>query len=123
MRRLVVIAMVAVLGGCITPSIPIPPPDPTEMDATITVNGNQSTVSFTYPARSAYEGGVSEVFNRATGHGTIDTVNADGSVGPTTPIDAQVGDNVVLTIVNGTQTVSTCVVLRSGPQDPTQYCQ
>ena len=123
MRRVLLIALFAAIGGCITPSIPIPPPDPTELDATIVVSGNDSNVSFTYPPTAAYEGGVCEVFNRATGHGSIDAVNADGSCGPTTPIAGHLGDNVVFSIVNGSQTVSTCVVLREGAQDQTTYCQ
>jgi hypothetical protein len=120
MRRLLVIA---VFAGCITPSIPIPPPDPTDINATLTIDANITSASFSYPATPAYVGGVCEVYDRATGHGTIDAANADGSCGPTTPIaDVKLGDNVVFTIVNGTQTVSTCVVLRDGAQDPTAYC-
>ncbi|MGE5182141.1 MAG: hypothetical protein ACM31C_08765 [Acidobacteriota bacterium] len=115
--------MVAAFGGCIDPSIPIPPPDPTEMNATLAVNGNLTTVSFTYPPTTAYVGGVCEIFNRATGHGVIDAANPDGSCGPTSPLAATLGDNVVFTIVSGSQTVSTCVVLRDGAQDPTAYCQ
>ncbi len=122
MRRLVAIALLG-FAGCITPSIPIPPPDPTNIDATLTVSGPDSLVSLTYPPTAAYKGGVCEVYNRNTGHGTIDAVNADGSCGPTTPTPAKLGDNVVLTIVTGDQTASTCVVLREGQQDPTQYCQ
>jgi hypothetical protein len=93
------------------------------MDFTITMNGNTSYASLVYPMNTHYIGGVAEVYDRNMGHGSIDAVNPNGSVGPTTPIPAMLGDNVVLTIVNGDQTVSTCVVLQPGPQDPTKYCQ
>jgi hypothetical protein len=119
MRRLLVIAIALLAVGCITPSIPIPPPDPTLIDATLTDSG---TASFTYPATAAYIGGVAEAYDRSIGHGSIDAVNANGSVGPTTPIAASAGDNIVFTIVNGDQTASTCVILRAGAQDPNALC-
>ncbi len=121
MRSLAVVALVG-FAGCITPSIPIPPPDPTEIDATLTVNGADHFASFTYPPTAAYVGGVAESYNRTTGHGSIDAVNTDGSIGPTTPIRANAGDAVVFTIVNGEQTASTCVILREGAQDANAFC-
>ena len=48
-------------------------------------------------------------------------VNPDFSIGPMT-LDASVGDQVVVTIESVEQTVSRCVVLRQGSQDPNTYC-
>lgn len=117
-----VISLLVVLGlaACVTPSIPIPPPDPSEITAQI--NTTAGTVSFSYPPDTAYIGGTAYVFNRTQGHGSIDDVNPDGSVGPTTAIKAALGDAIVFSIENGKNTVSTCVVLKDGPQDPNVYC-
>jgi len=77
MRRLAFIALLG-LAACITPSIPIPPPDPAQADFTITVQDNgTSTASFSYPPDNNYV---------------------------------------------GAGTVSRCIVLRPGLQDPNTYC-
>jgi len=121
MRRLAVIALLG-LAGCVTPSIPIPPPDPAKMDFHLTVVGTTSTATFTYPPDDHFVGGVAYLYNRVTGLGVIQKVNPNGSVGPTQPIGAQLGDQIVFSVENDAQTVSTCVVLREGAQDPTTYC-
>jgi hypothetical protein len=112
-----------VFAGCITPSIPIPPPDPSEMQFDITVTGSASSAVFTYPPTDAYRGGTVYVFDRATSEGVFKLANADGSFGPTLPLPATVGDQVVVSIEDVEQTVSTCVVLRQGAQDPNHVCQ
>jgi hypothetical protein len=47
MRRAIVLS---VLVGCITPSIPIPPPDPAQMTFHLTGNVGTTTAVLTYPA-------------------------------------------------------------------------
>lgn len=125
MRRLVtllVLAGLSGLAGCVTPSIPIPPPEPAQMSFTVTTSptGVITSASLTYPPTESYKGGVAYVFNRTVGHGSIDLVNADGSVGPTSPVPASAGDSLVISIENDEQTVSTCVLLREGT--PSSYC-
>jgi hypothetical protein len=110
-------------AGCITPSIPIPPPDPSNMLFHLTMDGPSSSATMTYPANSLYLGGVAYLYDQTTGHGAIADVNPDGSVGPITiPPPVNLGDQVVFTVQNGDQSGSSCVVLREGPQDPTVYC-
>lgn len=122
MRRLVPLLLLA-LGGCITPSIPIPPPDPSDMTFDITVDANGSSfASMTYPAESYYAGGTVYVENRATGEGIFQPVNADDTIGPTQPLAAGSGDEIVVTIGTPTYSASTCIVLRQGIQDPSAYC-
>lgn len=125
MRRLglIVLTGLAVIAGCVTPSIPIPPPSPSAMSFAVTTNpdGQITAASLTYPATDNYQGGVVYVFNRTLGVGIIQTVNADGSIGPTTPVAASSGDALVVSVENGDQTVSTCVLLREGT--PTSVCQ
>ena len=84
-------------------------------------NGTITSASLTYPATNSYKGGVVYVFNRSAGVGVIQTVNPDGSVGPTPPVSATAGNSLVITIENDEQTVSTCVLLREGT--PTSVCQ
>ncbi len=120
MRRLLVLL---VFAGCITPSIPIPPPDPTQMDMTITAVGNDTFVSLTYPPTSEYIGGVYAVYDESNGTGVLQSAGPDGSCPPTKPTPARVGDQVVVTVTLRDQTQSTCVVLREGAQSLTPYCQ
>jgi hypothetical protein len=123
MRRLALLIGLAVVSGCITPSIPIPPPDPAKMVFDITDIGSpSSTAIFSYPPDVNYQGALVFVFNRDRGTGVIQQANADGSVGPTQPLAAAVDEQVVVTFQRDDQTVSTCIRLRNGNQDPTNYC-
>ncbi|HEY1559171.1 MAG TPA: hypothetical protein VGF94_30325 [Kofleriaceae bacterium] len=129
MRLLVAIALAAGIAGCITPSIPIPPPDATKMeiDPSIPIPppepGMETNWIFTYPASSIYANGTAYIFDRNLGRGVIQVAGADGSIGPTMEFPATLGDNVVVSVELEQQTASTCVVLQSGKQDPNAYCQ
>ncbi|HEY4243625.1 MAG TPA: hypothetical protein VGM88_27620 [Kofleriaceae bacterium] len=120
MRRLLLIAIV--LGGCVTPSIPIPPPDPAKMDFDVTAIDQASTAVFTYPAEDNYSDSTVYIFNRDQGTGIITLARGDGSVGPTQPVSAAIGDQVVVTFQREDQDVSTCVRLRQGSQSAVDYC-
>ena len=127
MRRLAhltfALGLAAGLAGCVTPSIPIPPPDPSSMTFAVTVDtgGAITSASLSYPATENYKGGITYVYNRTLGLGIIQDVNANGSIGPTTPVDAALGNSLVISIENDDQTVSTCVLLREGT--PNSVCQ
>jgi hypothetical protein len=125
MRRLALAVLVGmVLGaieGCVTPSIPIPPPSPEKMSFTITVTDTISTATFSYPPDMNYEGGTAYLFNHETGMGVFQIVNPDNSIGPMS-LGAAVGDQLVITLEAVDQTVSRCIVLREGTQDPNTYC-
>ena len=115
MRRLALLAVLG-LAGCVTPSIPIPPPDPSMMhfDLTTDSNGAVTSVSLTYPATQSYENGVAYVYNRSLGVGVIQQISANGSIGPTPPVAARLNDQLVISVENDMQTVSTCVLLGNG---------
>jgi hypothetical protein len=117
------VGLAAGLAACVTPSIPIPPPEPGQMTFGVTVdmNGEINSASLSYPAKDAYRGGITYVYNRTLGTGIIEDVKADGSIGPTTPVAAQLGNSLVISIENDDQTVSTCVLLREGT--PSSVCQ
>lgn len=123
MRPLVVIALVS-LAGCVTPSIPIPPPDPSEMTVTIMPPDSNAagTGVLSYPPNDQYNAGTAYVFNDTIGSGVIQRISDDGSF-MTQPFPAVVGNQVVVSITTNQQTVSTCVVLRDGQQSSTDYCQ
>jgi hypothetical protein len=122
MRLLFSILMLAALGGCITPSIPIPPPDPGRMTFAVTVEGPNSTATFAYPPDVNYVDTIVFVFNRDRGVGVIESAKADGSVGPTAPLSAAVGEQIVISFQREDQTVSTCIRLRDGAQNANDYC-
>ena len=121
MRRLALIALLG-LAGCVTPSIPIPPPDPALMTFTVSVDGQGEITgaSFEYPPTVSYVGGVAYVYNRSRGMGVIQVVNANGSIGPTPSVAASANDQLVISVENDEQTVSTCVLLKEGT--PSSYC-
>jgi hypothetical protein len=122
--RLALIALATVLGlaGCVTPSIPIPPPDPKLMVFTLTTDpmGTVTSASLEYPPTITYIGGVVYIYNRSIGQGIIEQVKPNGAIGPTTPVAASIGDQIVVSVENDDQTVSTCVLLREGT--PASYC-
>ncbi|MEP6863701.1 MAG: hypothetical protein ABJE66_23950 [Deltaproteobacteria bacterium] len=120
MRRLAFIALLG-LAACVTPSIPIPPPDPANADFTITTQDGTSVATFSYPADGNYVGATYYLFDHNTGGGVFHIANPDGSIGGLA-LPATAGDQVVITIEGNEQTVSRCVVLREGPQDPNTYC-
>jgi hypothetical protein len=127
MRALFIgVLVAATLGasGCVTPSIPIPPPDPARMTFEVTTDntGMITAARFSYPAEENYKGGVVYVYNRTTGEGVIKAVNADGSIGPTQSLAATLNNQIQITVENAdqTQTVGTCVLLQEGA--PSSYC-
>lgn len=124
MRRPLILAVLVVvaLGGCLTPSIPIPPPDAGMMTFRLSGEPGMTGASFEYPPNINYVDAVVFVFNRDRGTGIIDTARADGSVGPTTPVAAALGEQIVVTFQREDQTVSTCIRLREGQQSSTDYC-
>lgn len=122
MRPLLSLLVLAVLGGCITPSIPIPPPDPGKMTFAVKVEGQDSTATFAYPPDINYVDSIVFVFNRDRGVGVIEAARPDGSVGPTAPLAATLGEQIVVTFQREDQTVSTCIRLRDGAQSATDYC-
>jgi hypothetical protein len=109
-----------VLGGasCVTPSIPIPPPEAQNMSFTVDVS--VGTATFQYAASVNFGGARVYVLNLTQGRGIIDTAREDGSVGPTAPFPAAIDDQVSITFETDDQAVSTCVVVREGV--PSQIC-
>jgi len=92
------------------------------MDFAVTGDVGSRTASLTYPANDNYVGSVAYVYNRDRGVGVIEDANPDGSVGPTPPVRAELGDQIIVSIERVDQTVSTCIRLRQGIQNPTDYC-
>jgi hypothetical protein len=125
MRRLSSLATVVALAlaSCITPTIPIPPPDPTAMTFHLTGDVNATTATFSYPRETNYCNGTLYLYDRDQHHGVIQAANVDCSLGPTQPMAAVAGDQVDVTVQVGSQAVSTCVRLREGMPSTTEYCQ
>jgi hypothetical protein len=83
--------------------------------------GNTSAV-FSYPPDENYIGSIVYIYNRNAGVGIIEDAHADGSVGPTAPVAATLGDQIIVSFQREDQTVSTCVRLREGTQSSVDYC-
>ena len=110
------------LGGCVTPSIPIPPPSAELMTFTLSGPVGETTAIFEYPQHPTLVDAVVYVYNRDKGVGVIEAARPDGSVGPTAPVRAEIGDQIVVSFQRDDQTASTCIRLREGAQDPNSYC-
>ena len=123
MRRSIgLILLVLGFAGCVTPSIPIPPPDPAQMTFAVTVDGASSIATFAYPPKADYGDAIVFVFNRDQGVGIIEQARPDGSVGPTRAVPAQLDEQIVVSFQLEDQTVSRCIRLRDGQQDPNNHC-
>jgi hypothetical protein len=114
------IALTIGAGACITPSIPIPPPEPTEMRFPIDVASG--TATFSYGPEINYGGALVYVYNRSREVGVIARARPDGSVGPTAPFAAGDGDNIVVTFQTSGDTVSTCIVIVATSPVPANFC-
>jgi len=112
-------AAIVAVGSCVTPSIPVPPPDLQHM--TFAIDATGGTATFAYSA-TGYDlaGAIVYVFDRKQGKGVIDTFRADRTVGPTSPFPAAAGDEIDVTFQQGDQAQSICVVLQTGA--PTAKC-
>jgi len=99
------------LAACVTPSIPIPPPEPELM--TFAVDVGAGVVSFSYDPEPNFSDAVVYIYNRDRGQGIITTARADGSVGPTAPFGAAVGENIAVTFETDETTVGACVQIRA----------
>lgn len=121
MKWIVAIIVALVIGGCVTPSIPIPPPSPERME--FAVDSVAGFARFSYPPSAIYADSTVYVFNRDRGVGVITTSQPDGRVLPTEPFAAQLGDQVVVTVERDQQAVSTCIRLRNGNQSATDACE
>ena len=119
-RYLLLAVLAIAMGACITPSIPIPPPDADRMS--FDVDLDQGTATFTYEGDPLFRNAIVYVYNRDTGRGVIDTADTDGAVGPTAAFPAMVGDEIAVTFETEDEVVSTCVILREGRPDGTQVC-
>lgn len=121
-RHLAIVVAGLLAGGCITPSIPIPPPDPEQMTFEVTGDGENSAATFSYPANINYENSIVYVYNRDRGLGIIEATRPDGSIGPTRPVSAALSEQIVVTFQRHDLSVSTCIRLRNGRQSATDYC-
>jgi len=116
------LALLAVLlAGCVTASIPIPPPSASEM--TFAVEVQTGTARFSYRPTARFANSVVYVFNRTVGTGIIATARDDGSVGPTEPFPAALGQDVQITFDTGETAVSNCVVVREGTPNAAESCR
>ncbi len=121
MYRMLAALILLALSGCVTPSVPIPPPEPESM--AFQFDPGLGTASFTFDRNASYGSAIVYVFNRSGGIGVIETARPDGSVGPTREFAAAEGDEIVITFELEEQLASTCVTLRDGPSSSAYECE
>ena len=92
------------------------------MTFVVTGDGVNSQATFQYPAEINYGGSIVYVYNRDRGIGIIEAARPDGSVGPTRPVSAAIGERIVVTFQLRDEAVATCIRLRNGQQSSTDSC-
>jgi len=120
LTQLLSFAAALAIASCVTPSIPIPPPEPEKM--VFAVDDAGGTASFEYGPDASFANAVVYVFNRSRGVGVIDTARANGSVGPTAPFAAITDDEIVVTFEREGELSATCVRLAAGQSSSGQEC-
>jgi hypothetical protein len=88
----------------------------------VTGDAGNTSATFAYPADINFRDSIVFVYNHDRGLGIIEASRADGSIGPTRPVSATIGDQIVVTFQREDQTISTCIRLRQGQQSATPYC-
>ena len=88
-RTFVILALAAVAGACVTPVIPLPPPDPSRMG--LTVDEERSEIVITGQPSQAHSDALFSFLNVRTGHGVVTVARGDGSF-TTEPMKARDGD-------------------------------
>lgn len=121
MHRMIAAALLLLsVSGCVTPSVPVPPPEPEKM--VFSYQADTGEASFAFDPDPSYAFAVVYVFNRDQGLGVIETARQNGSVGPTRPFAASLGDEIVITFELESQLASTCVVLQEGRSSSALEC-
>ena len=108
---IVAIGLALGLTGCVTPSIPIPPPEPALME--FALDAEAGTATFTYAPEPNYADAIVYVLNRDRGTGIITTARPDGSVGPTQPFPAAVNDRISITFETDETLAGACVTIQA----------
>ena len=120
-RRSILLGLVALAGACVTPTIPLPPPEPEAVSFELDTMTGQASFSYTIP-RPEYGGARVFVEDETQGVGVIVTANPDGTVSPTPRFLAFDGDRVQITFKLGEDSAGICLILHPGPSSPANYC-
>lgn len=109
---LALLAAAVLAAGCITPSIPLPPPDASAM--TFTLDASAGTAFFQADRQVDWGDAKVSVYDEDSGYGVIVRANPDGSVDPTPSFIAREGDRVFVSYEVDDQAAGLCLVLHHG---------
>jgi len=113
------VLVLVVASGCVTPSVPVPPPEPELMS--FIVDDTAHTVEFSYDPAPSYSLATVYVFNRSRGEGVITTAGVDGSVA-TNPFPGSTGEEIVVSFELDGDLASTCVRVANGRSSSALEC-
>jgi hypothetical protein len=120
-RGLLAAALVVGLAACVTPSVPIPPPEAQKISFEVDIGAGAAR--FQYAPHPDFALATVYVLNRTQGVGVITTAQVDGSVAPTEPFAAALDDEVVVSFEKEGAIGSICVRLQPGQSGPALQCQ
>ncbi len=120
LHSLLVVAALAGIGSCNTPSLPLPPPDPEVMS--FHLDTTAGTATFRSDPQAEWGGALVFVYDERTGRGVITTAAADGTVAETPPFAAADGDKVFVEYRIDEQASAICLILHDGAASNNNLC-
>jgi hypothetical protein len=122
-KRLVttLVVLAAFAAGCFVPSVPVPPPSPSDM--TFALDAEQGQATYAANLGGDWASSWVTVYDDTTGMGVLDRSDSQGHVGPTAPWRANAGDHVRIVFQRDDGEESgVCLILRGGPSSPANLC-
>lgn len=114
-------ALAVALAACVTPSVPIPPPEAQKISFDVDLEAGAAR--FQYAPHPDFSLATVYVLNRTQGVGVISTAQVDGSVAPTEPFAAALDDEVVVSFEKEGEIGSICVRLQPGQSGSDLECE
>jgi hypothetical protein len=121
LRTALATCLVLTASACVTPSLPVPPPEPGLLAFHLDTSSGQAT--YHAAADPDWANAKVSVYDEHSGRGVITTANPDGSVSETPPFPAGDGDRVLVLYELPDQSAGHCLILHDGPSRPDFLCQ
>jgi hypothetical protein len=120
LRTALAICLVLSASACLTPSLPVPPPDPGLLAFHVDAVSGMATVHAA--SIPDWANAKVSVYDEHTGRGVITTANPDGSVAETAPFPAADGDRILVEYETSDQSAGRCLILHDGPSRADFLC-
>ncbi len=114
------VALALALAGCVVPSVPVPPPEPSAISFDLRDDG---TATMSADPDSRWANALVYVLNADVGEGIIVTSEPDGSVPETPPFPGVDGDTIRIRYETDENVGSVCLFLHQGRSSDAAECK